>query len=67
MLDMVFVVDDPIEWHSENLNANWNHYSVLRYFGSRSISRIQSYAAGVYYNTFIKVDSQVCKSFLFMI
>ena len=29
MLDLVFVVDDPTEWHAENLQQNWRQTSSL--------------------------------------
>lgn len=61
MLDMIFAVDDPIDWHNENLKTNWNHYSAVRHLGSRSIGHIQSLSAGVYYNTLVKIDKQVIK------
>lgn len=59
MLDLVFVVDDPTEWHAENLQQNWSHYSFLRYFGSGTIARVQRYPAGLYYNTLVNIQSQV--------
>ena len=59
MLDLVLAVDDPQQWHEENLVLNWSHYSFLRQFGPKVITRIQSYSAGVYYNTLVRVDSQV--------
>lgn len=61
MLDMIFAVDDPIDWHNENLKTNWNHYSAVRHLGSRSIGHIQSLSAGVYYNTLVKIDKQVIR------
>lgn len=59
MLDLIFAVDDPEHWHNENMKINWNHYSAARHFGSRGIEYIQRCAAGVYYNTLIKIDDQV--------
>ena len=59
MLDLVFAVDDPQQWHKENLALNWKHYSFLKHFGSEVVTRIQNYSAGVYYNTLIRVNSQV--------
>mmetsp|Transcript_36640 Transcript_36640/g.74394 ORF Transcript_36640/g.74394 Transcript_36640/m.74394 type:complete len:316 (-) Transcript_36640:272-1219(-) len=51
MLDLVFVVDDPVEWHRLNLINNGHHYSMLATLGPRVISQIQSLPACVYYNT----------------
>lgn len=60
MLDFVFTVDDPVEWHSKNLKKNWNHYSFLKIFGPRIISTVQNnYGAGVYYNPLIMCDGRV--------
>ena len=57
---MVLAVDDPVGWHRDNLEMNWNHYSNLRYIGPGCIAYIQGCGAGVYYNPFVMVDSQVC-------
>lgn len=59
MLDMVFVVHNPIEWHRENISRNPSHYSFLRVFGPKAVSWIQRLPAAVYYNTLVKIDSQV--------
>lgn len=59
MLDMIFVVDNPVTWHADNMKQNWNHYSAARYFGSRTVGLIQGYAAGVYYNPMVKIGDQV--------
>jgi hypothetical protein len=59
MLDMIFVVDDPVSWHTENMKTNQEHYSLMRYFGPRAVGNIQSCAAGVYYNPMVKIDNQV--------
>lgn len=64
MLDMVFVVKDPIEWHRENLKRNGCHYSFLRLGGPTCIYKLQECSAGVYYNTLVQVDSQVSVSHL---
>lgn len=41
MLDLVLAVRNPIEWHRENLERNWKHYSVLRYLGAERLGQIQ--------------------------
>jgi len=41
MLDLVLAVRNPIEWHRENLDRNWKHYSVLRYLGAERLGQIQ--------------------------
>ncbi|CAL8092022.1 unnamed protein product [Orchesella dallaii] len=56
MIDLVFVVNDPVEWHTENLSMNKSHYSKLRYFGAKTIASTQErMACGVYYNPYCKV------------
>ena len=59
MLDLVFAVRDPVEWHNENIRKNYAHYSFLRWLGPAVVSRVQSAPAGVYYNTLVTVDKQV--------
>lgn len=41
MLDLVLAVRNPIEWHQQNLERNWGHYSVLRYLGAECLGQIQ--------------------------
>lgn len=59
MLDLIFVVDDAEVWHAENLKRNCHHYSFLRHFSSDVVTKIQRAGGGVYYNTLVKIDSQV--------
>ncbi|ODM94697.1 Phosphatidate cytidylyltransferase, mitochondrial, partial [Orchesella cincta] len=35
MIDLIFVANDPVEWHTENLGMNRSHYSKLKYFGQK--------------------------------
>jgi mitochondrial translocator assembly and maintenance protein 41 len=60
MLDLVFVVDDPLNWHKQNLENNPLHYaSHMRAFGAGFITRVQEgYSAGMYYNTLVPMRSQ---------
>ncbi|XP_033104857.1 phosphatidate cytidylyltransferase, mitochondrial-like, partial [Anneissia japonica] len=61
MIDLIFVVDDPSEWHAANLHQNLHHYSMLRHCGSDSIASIQdNIGAGVYYNTRVECQNMVC-------
>ncbi|XP_015680097.1 phosphatidate cytidylyltransferase, mitochondrial [Protobothrops mucrosquamatus] len=61
MLDFVFAVDDSTTWHAMNLSKNRSHYSFLKYFGTKSICNIQSYGAGIYYNTLVPCNGRVIK------
>lgn len=57
MIDLVFCVNDSLEWHRKNLQINPSHYSAIRLFGSSVISKIQTqFGAGVYCNTLIPLD-----------
>ena len=59
MLDMIFAVDEPVNWHHENLKMNWSHYSALKYLGPKWITRVQECTAGVYYNPLVSINTQV--------
>eukprot|EP00033_Pygsuia_biforma_P003566 GCRY01003901.1.p1 GENE.GCRY01003901.1~~GCRY01003901.1.p1 ORF type:complete len:221 (+),score=5.40 GCRY01003901.1:156-818(+) len=62
MVDFIFVVDDPLSWHAENLNRNWHHYSFLKYFGPSCITKIEEgYGAGLYYNTLVPFEDRKIK------
>ncbi|OPJ75157.1 phosphatidate cytidylyltransferase, mitochondrial isoform X3 [Patagioenas fasciata] len=61
MLDFVFAVDDSVTWHMMNLRKNRSHYSFLKVFGPKQISSIQSYGAGIYYNTLVPCNGRVIK------
>lgn len=57
MLDMVFVVDDPVEWHRHNLKRNPGHYSILGLLGPEVIVKIQSkLKAGLYFNVVMNIN-----------
>ncbi|XP_011496988.1 PREDICTED: phosphatidate cytidylyltransferase, mitochondrial [Ceratosolen solmsi marchali] len=58
MLDLIFVVHNPCQWHFENINKNPTHYAQpLRFFGHKVITKVQeSGGAKVYYNTLIKTS-----------
>ncbi|NXW06910.1 TAM41 protein, partial [Fregetta grallaria] len=64
MLDFVFAVDDSVTWHMMNLLKNRSHYSFLKVFGPKQISSIQSYGAGIYYNTLVPCNGRVSMSSL---
>ncbi|XP_021265368.1 phosphatidate cytidylyltransferase, mitochondrial isoform X2 [Numida meleagris] len=61
MLDFVFAVDDSVTWHMMNLLKNRSHYSFLKIFGPKQISNIQSYGAGIYYNTLVPCNGRMIK------
>ncbi|NWU92606.1 TAM41 protein, partial [Upupa epops] len=61
MLDFVFAVDDSVTWHMMNLLKNRSHYSFLKAFGPKQISSVQSYGAGIYYNTLVPCNGRMIK------
>lgn len=66
MVDLILAVDDPISFHEKNLDVNRNHYSFLKYLGSRMVTRInEKSGAKIYYNTLVPVtDESTGTSFL---
>ena len=65
MVDFVFVVDNEIRFHDENLKMNSSHYSFLKWIGPYYLSRFQNeIGAGCYYNTLVplKIDDGLSKS-----
>ncbi|KAJ6636023.1 Phosphatidate cytidylyltransferase, mitochondrial [Pseudolycoriella hygida] len=57
MIDLVFCVNDSLEWHRENLHMNPSHYSAVRFLGSSLISKIQTqFGARVYCNTLVPLE-----------
>lgn len=59
MIDFIIVVDDSLSWHQENLAKNRSHYSFLKYFGARAITKIQEdFGANCYFNTLIPYDDR---------
>ena len=62
MIDFIFAVDNPGEWHRENMAVNLDHYSFLKYFGPKYIARVQEkYGASVYFNTLVPCAGRLIK------
>lgn len=56
MIDFVFVVDDSLQFHTENLKQNRSHYSFLKWLGPKNISLFQDeIPAACYYNTLVPI------------
>lgn len=65
MIDFVFVVDDAVKFHDENLQMNASHYSMLKHLGPYYLSRIQNeLGAACYYNTLVPLKLDDGKSCL---
>lgn len=58
MIDLLFTVENPYQWHAQNMLKNPSHYSAMfRYLGSNLVAQYQeSYGAKVYFNTLVPVD-----------
>ncbi len=62
MIDFVFAVDNPVEWHTENLLRNRKHYSFLGNIDPKYISYLQDRTgARIYYNTLIPCEGRLIK------
>ena len=56
---MIFVVNDELEWHSNNMKWNSSHYSALpRLLGPSFVSNVQRASAKIYYNTLVPMPEK---------
>jgi len=51
MVDAIFVVEDPTQWHAENMTMHPEHYSSFAKLGAAAVATLQSLPAGLYFNT----------------
>jgi mitochondrial translocator assembly and maintenance protein 41 len=59
MVDYIFAVDSPADWHRGNIAANPSHYSSLKWLGAGVVGHVQEkWASGVYYNTLIDWEGE---------
>lgn len=57
MADFIFCTPNALDFHLKNLSKNRDHYSFVKHFGPGWNARFQNdYAAGVYFNTLVKVS-----------
>lgn len=61
MLDLIFAVDRPAQWHAANMQRHPRDYSALRLLGSGAIAAVQEWGAGVYYNTYVRFGTHEIK------
>jgi translocator assembly and maintenance protein 41 len=62
MMDLIFVVKDPVAWHLQNIKENPQHYSWLaKRLNSSALNWIQSTAAGVWFNIDVQLQDQRAK------
>lgn len=65
MLDLMFVVENPYQWHTQNILQNPSHYSFVRHLGSNFVARFQeNYCARVFCNTLIPIKDDSDNSLL---
>lgn len=58
IIDLMICVDDPYNWHKENLKCNPSDYSFMRYFGPSFITDYQEgYGAQIYCNTLVPIEN----------
>lgn len=58
LIDVIFAVDDPLEWHKENLIRNNQHYSILRHLKQaheRIVSIQENHGARIYFNPYVTI------------
>lgn len=62
MIDLIYCVDNPQQWHELNMKMNNSHYSALKYLGPKFIANFQDNSgAKVYYNTLVPLDGMLIK------
>lgn len=60
MLDLIIAVDDPLEWHRENIVRNRSHYSFLASLGPAVVANVQeNFGARIYYNPYVRLGNRV--------
>jgi translocator assembly and maintenance protein 41 len=61
MIDFIFAVSEPVQWHALNLRQNGHHYATLpRILGSNFISHLQQgYGGKVWFNVECEVNGRV--------
>ncbi|KAL2474686.1 Mitochondrial matrix Mmp37 [Abeliophyllum distichum] len=64
MIDYIIGVQDPQQWHTENLNMNQNHYAswMVHLGGARLITNIaDDIGVGVHFNPFVAYNDKTFK------
>lgn len=59
MIDLILAVNDPQNWHQQNIKMNPSHYSFLKWLGEGSVAAYQDHwGAKVYFNTLVPIPSE---------
>jgi translocator assembly and maintenance protein 41 len=62
MIDFIFGVNDPQDWHRHNLETNTKDYSLMvRLLGHNFINFLQQKACKIYYNPYVKFEDSTIK------
>eukprot|EP01087_Luapelamoeba_hula_P009829 TRINITY_DN256_c2_g1_i1.p1 TRINITY_DN256_c2_g1~~TRINITY_DN256_c2_g1_i1.p1 ORF type:complete len:329 (-),score=56.72 TRINITY_DN256_c2_g1_i1:16-1002(-) len=61
MRDLILAVDDPLAFHQHNICINKKHYSGVAYFGAELARDLQEWAAGIYFNPYVRINGQLVK------
>lgn len=57
LIDLIFCVDDPLQWHTRNIAMNPSHYSFMRFLGPSAVAKFQTnFGAKIYCNTLVSID-----------
>lgn len=62
-IDLLMSVENPIEWHKQNIKKHPQHYSTMKYFINipSVFEKIQGFGAGVYFNPFTQIHGSEVK------
>lgn len=64
MVDYILGVSDPMQWHSQNLKMNRDHYASLMVYlgGAKLITQVaDEIGVGVHFNPFVSVNDEMFK------
>lgn len=54
-IDMVFVAQDTLQWHKQNVKHHRGDYSTVAALGAGTVDAVGKWGAGVYFNPFVDV------------
>jgi len=56
MIDLIFAVDDPREWHKQNFERYRSHYAGLGHLGPSAVATMQGTLGGkMWYNALVRL------------
>ncbi len=57
MVDVIFVVNDAVSWHTQNMQLHPEHYSSFAKLGASAVAWLQGLPAGLYFNTSVPLPT----------